>query len=212
MKKLSFLLIIVVIFCVGNLFAETSWNYGWENGGTNFGSWNYPITENSTAQAHSGTHSLKITRGNSGGTPDTYIWWVNGLQNGDTVTASIWVYASTGTNEAPRGRIWAGYARNDDPTAYAGSAGGPSEYAGNPSWEKQTYTWTFDVGDPPRDAMVIKARVYDAEGDFIYIDDTEITVSRDTAEIMNADGEVLPEPITALFLLPFLALLLRKRN
>ena len=205
----------LIVFTVGfvlfsaNVFGALNWSYGWEDGGTNFGSYKTVITQNSTEKAYEGTRSLKITRGSSG-TPDTYIWWVNGLQNGDTVTASMWVQAATGTNEAPRGRIWAGYARDNNFAAYAGSAYGPDEYAGTPTWDKQTYTWTFDEGSPTRNAMVIKARVYDNEGDYIYIDNTEITVSRDTAEIMNAAGVMLPEPAVALILLPFLALLRRK--
>ena len=204
MKKLLSILSVGILILTSAASAATSWDYGWEDGGTNFGSWDFPVTQNSTDQAHSGTHSLKITRGPN--RPDTYIWWVNGLQNGDTVTASMWVQTSTGTNESPRGRIWAGYARNNDFSDYAGSASGNENYAGTPSWEQISHTWTFDAGDPVRDAMVIKARVYDNDGDFIYIDNTEITVSRDTAEIMNAAGDMIPEPAVALILLPFLAL------
>ena len=217
MKKLLSILSVVILILTSTATAATSWDYGWEDGGTNFGSYTTSpavvTTENSAEQAYAGSRSLKIIEEPRKSTPQVYVWWVDGLQNGDTIDASFWVYSENGSSEYPRGRIYAHKTLNSDFTAYAGSLGGMDEYAGTTTWEKADYSWTFD-GLGITNGLVIEARIYsDSSGpglNTIYIDDTEITVSSDTAEIMNAAGDMLPEPAVALILLPFFALLRRK--
>jgi len=47
--------------------------------------------------------------------------------------------------------------------------------------------------------LVVEARAYPSNTT-IYVDQTSITVSRDTATIMDAAGNIVPEPAAALVL------------
>ena len=220
MKKLLTITAIAALFCSASAFAALSWSYGWEDGtGTNIGSYTYSpaviLTENSTEQAYEGTHSLKMVEDPKNSTPQVYVWWVNGLQNGDVVHASFWVYSENGPTEYPKGRIYAHRTRNNDIKAYGGSLGGMSGYAGATNWDQASYTWTFDGDGTVTNGLVVEARIYSSSDpglNTLYIDSTAITVSNNNATIMNAAYQVIPEPfLFSGLLLGLGALFLRKK-
>ena len=194
MKNL--VLFVSFLFVVSWAFADQSDTYGWEDGvGTALGSYLGVILENSTEQAYEGTHSLKITEDPISGTPQTYIWWITGLTDGDIIDASFWVYDFNEEASYPKGRIWAHY--TDDPTdiySYAGSAGGNEEYS-TIGWSQLSWSWTFDSSGGTRDGFVVEARIYSgsaAPDNVIYIDSAAITVSSDTATIHSCAPPATP--------------------
>ncbi|MEN8162514.1 MAG: hypothetical protein ABFS37_00155 [Acidobacteriota bacterium] len=195
MKRAAIVTIAVLALAVAPAWAEQNGTFGWEDGTTTaLGTYGANITlENSAEQAHGGTRSLKIIESPLSGTPQAFIWWVTGLTDGDTVTASFWVHDVTpGAN--PSGRIWGHYTPvGGDINSYGGSAGGNGDYSGTTEWTELSYTWTFDSNAGANDGLIVEARIYSGtDGDFIYIDDAAITVSSDTAIIYAADGGVVP--------------------
>lgn len=77
--------------------AATS-TYGWEDGvGTILGSYNDIDAFNvgSPDPVHSGSRSLKLVDKASSGTPQAYVAWITGLEDGDTVEAGFWRYDIT---------------------------------------------------------------------------------------------------------------------
>lgn len=187
----------VVLAALGVLgataFAQQSMTFDWEDGvSTALGTMYNAVLENTTAQAQSGTHSLKYTKSpNSGSTPQAYIWWITGCADGDVIDASFYVYDVT-PGTYPSGRIWAHY--TSDPSninSYSGSASGPSAYSSGTGWEQMTGQWVFaSSGDD--DGIVIEARIYATAGQdsTIYIDNASVTTTSSTAIIHNAGGGV----------------------
>lgn len=213
MKKLVCLAAFAV--AVVSTQASLTWEFGWEDGtstaieqyGTNL------TMENSDEQASEGTRSLKMIEDPASGTPQGFVWWVTGLTDGDIVTAAFDVHSAVlGTN--PRGRIWGHYTQGTtDPNNYEGSASGNLTYSDGGGWSNLSHSWTFDSDGNARNGLMVEARIYSAAaGDFIYIDNTTITVSSNTAQIMAADGAtMIPEPSTfALLGLGALALVVRR--
>ena len=203
MKRITICLSLAVcLSLVGSVFAETV-NYGWETGSGDaiLGSYgNIGSAEFSTEQAHSGDYSLKITEDPIGGTPQAYLAWVTGLQEGDVVTASVWAQSYNGTDSIPRGRLWGHYTAGDDINAYDGSASGPDEYAGATDWDCIQHSWTIAAG---KEALVIEGRIYsssDPGNNVVYFDDLCVTVPD------HASVTVVPEPNTLGLLFAGLAL------
>lgn len=198
-------LLISLLTCViATLSAQAVivWDYGWEDGtGTALGTYGNANVTNSDVVAHTGTRSLEITEAPISSTPQTYVWWVTGLQDGDGVTASFYCYDVTpGSN--PSGRIWGHYTDGLDVNNYAGSAGGNSTYSDGSGWSKLEYTWIFD-GSSGHTGLVVEARIYsgsditggtNTDGNVVYYDDASIIVSNDTAVVYNAAGASIPEP------------------
>jgi hypothetical protein len=187
---------VAAILAVAPAWAQVTDSFGWEDGTSTalgfFDSGNLTM-ENSGEQANGGTRSLKMTENPSSGTPQAYIWWVNGLVDGDQVTASFWVYDTTvGTN--PSGRIWGHYTSDPmDINSYSGSAGGNDTYSDGSGWSQLSWTWTF-ASDGDDTGLVVEARIYSgADGDFIYIDDAEISVTAAGPVTITApDGTTVP--------------------
>jgi len=201
MKKI--ILLVSFLFVVSIISANQTSTYGWEDGvETVWGFYGNANFENSTEQAHSGTHSLKYWEDPVGGTPQGYIWWVTGLTDGDQITASFWVYDINDSLSYPKGRIWAHYTSDPlDIDSYSGSAGGNDAYSVGPGWSQLSWTWTFaSSGDD--DGIVIEARIYLATTpgpgeNYIYIDDTQIEITSDTGTIYTLPVEL--SSFTALF-------------
>ena len=192
MKKMIALMIVTAMAVAANAAVVT---YGWEDGGDVLGTYGLVTASNDSENVHSGNSALKLVDGGSG-TPQAYVGWITGLQDGDQVSASFWAYDTTPEGENPKGRIWGHYTTDDaDITVYGGSASGNGAYSDGPGWTYLEYTWTFvaDGGDSYglRDGLVIEGRTYTALGDTIWYDDLTITAP-DHATIVVP----VPEPAT----------------
>lgn len=196
MKRAAIVMIAVLTLAAAPLWAQTR-TFDWEDG-TSTALGKYPADpgsnltmENSSEQAHGGTQSLKMIEDPANSTPQAYIWWVTGLADGDTITASFWVY-STVAGANPRGRIWGHYTDSVDVLSYTGSASGNGDYNPGTGWSQLSWTWAFDGTDPTHEGLIVEARIYsDADGDFIYIDDASITVTAAGPVVITApDGSV----------------------
>lgn len=200
----------VVALCAAPALASQTASYGWEDGGTIFGYYNSGSGEitatNSSDQAYSGSSSLEIVEDPTGGTPQIWIGFVTGLQDGDTIDASFWAFDDS-EGSSPSVRIWGAYALSSDVSSYEGSAGGNSTYSEGTGWGQLSHSWTFDSDGGTRDALVIQIRMYsDSDSSPIYVDDLEVTTSSDTAVINFA-----PAP-GALALLGLAGLAARRRR
>lgn len=147
--------------------SAASVSYGWEDGGNvlgQFDSGNENMQySNTDALAYSGSYALLVEDldPNDGGTPQGYLAWVNGLTDGDTVTASFWVY-DPAEGAAPSARIWGHYTDDAaDVDSYAGSAGGNNTYSSG-GWSQLSNTWTFDSDGGSRDGLMVEVRFYDS--------------------------------------------------
>ena len=137
----------------------------WEDGTStilgSFGS-NLVGVANVTSPAnpvHTGTHSLTLTEDPHSGTPQAYIAYIEGLQDGDSVTASFWAFDTT-AGGSPSLRIWGHWANDGDVNSYAGSASGPGTYSAGTGWEEISYTWTLDANVTTGTALVVECRLY----------------------------------------------------
>lgn len=171
---------------VGSASAGTvSGTYGWEDGGTILGSFGGNMNaENYVAGdpgfVYSGSASLFIFEEPLSGTPQAYVAWITGLQDGDVIDGSFWAWDDTpGTN--PSVRIWGHYGvAADGIDSYEGSAGGNSTYSGETVWSNLGHSWTFDSAGGTRDSLIIEVRLYAGSGagqNFAYIDDLAVTVT-----------------------------------
>lgn len=191
MKRL-FLVLAAMILMAGSAQAYEV-NYGWEDGGTILGNY-HPITvTNVTEYAHSGSSSLKLVDGGVD-TPQAYVGWINGLTDGDVVTAGFWVYDTT-LGQSPSGRIWGHYTNDEtDIDSFISSASGNYSYGDVSGWNYLEYTWTYDSAGNTQSGFVIEARTYSNAGDTIWIDDLTITAP-DTAVILTPEtASAVPVP------------------
>ncbi|XOV79426.1 MAG: ExeM/NucH family extracellular endonuclease [Aestuariibacter sp.] len=170
-------------------------DYGWEDGATILGEYSASHIRyaNSALQTRSGGYALQVEDFDpiDNGTPQSFVGWVNGLTDGDTVTVSFWVYDDSA--DRPAGRVW-GHYTNDSSNidAYAGSAGGNSTYTDGSGWQELSHTWTFDSNNSSRDGLVIEFRLYDSAAfttGSVFIDDIQITASAGAITLPN--GEVI---------------------
>lgn len=193
MKKFMFAAMILA-FAALSVNAQTI-TYGWEDGETILGQYSDITATNVGAPdpVHSGLRSLKLVDGAASGTPQAYVAWITGLNDGDEITASFWRYDTT-PGTAPSARIWGHYTDGtiDD---YAGSASGNYDYGDGLGWDETSFTWTFDA-DTSRTGLVIEARTYSNSGDTVWIDDLTITAPEHaTIEVAG-----VPEPATMVLL------------
>ncbi|NOQ23458.1 MAG: hypothetical protein GQ565_12535 [Candidatus Aegiribacteria sp.] len=166
--------VLILLFAVSQIaIADITVNCGWEGTATILGM--YPdtciIASIATDPVHSGTQSLYVEDNAPSGTPQAFVAWIVGLQNGDEVTGSFWRYDMT-PDAAPKCRIWGHW--NDDPndiTGHNGSAGGNSDYGPGTGWDETSYTWTVVDGHT---GLVIECRTYSSAGDIVWIDDMTI--------------------------------------
>lgn len=130
---------------------------------------------------HTGLRSLTLAEGPHTGTPQAYIAYIEGLQNGDQVTASFWAYDVT-PDVSPSLRIWGHWGTDGDVGSYVASASGPSGYSTGIGWEKIEFTWTLDTGAvPAATALIVECRLYSTPATDplgytqYFIDDVEVT-------------------------------------
>ena len=175
---MKYLLLIAAL----SLVAVPAWSqitccYSWEDGGTilssygnvadatnvtgpQTGSQGSTLPDYTCPGAYDGNGYLHIAEDPHDGTPEAYIAWVTGLNEGDVVTASFYGYDLT-PGASPSLRIWGGWTpvggTIDD---YAGSASGNYDYTAGTGWDYLEFTWTFDSNAGANDGLVIKARLY----------------------------------------------------
>lgn len=157
--------------------------------------------EDDTNHVRSGQYSLGLTdTSGSGTTPQAFVGWVTGLQNGDQVTASFWVYDTS--SGSPSGRIWGHYTSdvNNIYSLTTSTSANNQTYSASTGWSQLAYTWTFNSNSGKNTGLVIEARSYDtADGrdNTIYIDDLSITAPNH-AKIITPSA--VPVPGSALLL------------
>ncbi len=188
MKKVTISLVaaaVVALFALP-VVAQTTASCSWEDGSSTilgfFGNLADPQNVGAPEPVHTGARSLRVTEAPEGGTPQAFLGFVEGLTDGDVVTASFWGYDTTPA-ASPSLRIWGSYATSGDINNYSGSAGGNSDYTDGTGWSQVSHTWTFDSDGGTRDALNIHARLYSSTGgggDTFYIDDIEVTTSAGT--------------------------------
>jgi hypothetical protein len=184
--------------------------YSWEDGGTVlglFGSGDPPIIATNVGTNNpvwDQDRSLRLEDNSPSGTPQAYVAWIKGLQDGDQVDASIWRYDEA-VGEPPSTRIWGHW--NDDPDdvyGFNGSAGGNDDYGPESGWDMVSWSWTVGSGHT---GLVVEMRTYSEPGDTVWVDLLEVTAP-DHATIV-----VAPEPGSlALLGLGAVAALRRRRS
>ncbi|WP_054691179.1 hypothetical protein [Desulfosarcina cetonica] len=194
MMKQIMILVVGLLLLAGPVSAATV-TYSWEDGETILGSYSAITATNDTTIAHSGNSSLELVDGGASGTPQAYVGWVTGLLDGDTVTASFWVYDTT-LGTSPSGRLWGHYTRDvTDINSYVGSPGVGSDYSDGTGWSYLEYSWTFNSGTD-NNGWVIEARTYSGLNDTIWVDDLTI-IAPDYATIYTAGSTTAPAPVPA---------------
>ena len=210
MKALAGILV-VGLLVTPVLAAQVTDSYGWEDGvgtilgsygnltdptnvtGPQTGSQGSTLPDYTCPGANSGDRYLHVAEDPHYGTPQAFVAWVTGLNDGDVIDASFFGYDIT-AGASPSLRIWGSYSPSDDINDYLGSAGGNDEYTDGTGWDDVAHQWTFAGGDG--NALVVQARLYstpatsDPDHTDYWIDDVTVTAP-DTANIVFP-----PEPGT----------------
>jgi hypothetical protein len=200
------------------LYAEFGWEDGVSTVQSYYVSGSAELTfENSMDVASEGRRSLMIMEEPRNSTPQAFIFWVTGLDQGDAVVSSFDVYDVT-PGASPSGRIWGHKTVDGDIDSYAGSVGGNSTYSDGYGWTNLQQTWFFESEGPETNGIVVEARIYSGTGsvqgtndggNVIYVDRAWVVVSNDNAMIQLPDGSYVPEPVLGLGVLAGLVLLRR---
>ena len=157
--------------------AQVTSYYSWEDDGTILGSYGNLVDATNVAGAqmgsqgstlpdyecpgaYHGTRYLHVAEDPHSGTPQAFLCWVVGLQEGDIVDAMFYGYDLT-PGASPSQRIWGSYTETGgDINSYSGSAGGNDTYTAGTGWGLVSYTWTFWSDGGLHDGLVIQSRLY----------------------------------------------------
>ncbi len=201
-------------------------DFGWENGATVMGYYGTNVFFDNVMGPqtglnanvpydcpgpNSGTHYLKMEENPHSGTPQGYVGFIEGLTDGDVITATLYFYDIT-DGASPSGRLWGHYGVSGDVNSYSGSPGTGSDYSLGTGWNQVSASWTFDSALNTRDAWILEARIYSSPStdatvaSDIFIDDLHVEVSNDNATITFA-----PEPASLALLALGGLVLLRRR-
>lgn len=216
MRKVTCLLAVVALVCVTPTYASQTLSYGWEDGvGTILGSYGNLVDPlNVASPVHSGDRALQVTEAPHYSTPQAYVAWITGLNDGDVISADFWAYDDT-PGGSPSVRIWGHWGTSTDITDYRGSASGPYDYSGDPNdvWSNMSHSWTFeaDPNDATKSSLIVEYRLYstpstDPNGSTDYWCDDITVTAPDGATIHFA-----PEPGSLLLLFGMGALAFRRR-
>ena len=184
-KRMALILVAVAAFAVSAVANPLPViTCGWEDPGTTVLGF-YPadgsgqIVTNVTAPdpVYDGDRALRIEDTLPSGTPQAFVAFVYGLEDGDQVTAGFWRYDDT-PDGSPSCRIWGHWNDElpDNPDGYSGSASGNLDYGTGTGWEWTEYTWTVVDGHT---GLVIECRTYSSPGDTVWIDGLEIIPPED---------------------------------
>jgi hypothetical protein len=200
MKKVTISLVaaaVVALFALP-VAAQGTQACGWEDGTSTilgfFGNLVNPTNVGAPEPVHTGARSLRVTESPEGGTPQAFVAFIEGLTDGDMISASFWGWDDT-PSASPSLRIWGHYALSGDINSYAGSAGGNSTYTDGTGWSQVSMDWTFDSDGGTRDALIVEARLYSPTGEEpdYYVDDVEVTSSAGTITLACGTGGVAVE-------------------
>ncbi len=182
----------LLLLAAGGAAAQQTLTFGWEDGfSTVFGTdGNVGGTANVTDVVHTGTNALYGYEDPVGGTPQLYVAWIDGLRDGDVVTASFWAYDIT-PGVAPSARIWAHYT-DEHFLDHTGSAGGNGDYSTGTGWEELGWTWTYDGTDPTHEGLMIEFRMYSSAGAVDYWCDDVTVTAPDHARIWFPNQNPVP--------------------
>lgn len=176
MSRLLLMMLALALLC--SAASAGTVTYGWEDGATVlslYGDGTPPIIVTNVGApdpVHGGSYSLLLEDNSPTGTPQAYLAFIVGLQDGDEVTASFWRYDTT-PGASPSCRVWAHW--NDtfcNIDGYNGSASGNDDYGPGTGWDETS--WTYTVADG-HTGLVIECRTYSNPGDSVWIDDMTIT-------------------------------------
>jgi len=151
--------------CAG--VASTTHTYDWSDGGTVLGIYG------NVGSATNVNGVLELVESPLSSTPQAYLSYVQGLSDGDEVTACFDDLDTT-PDGSPSLRIWATYLKADG--SYGGSAGGNSTYSG--AGVPLCHTWTYDSDSGERTVLNIQTRLYSGSGDgenIFYVDNLSVT-------------------------------------
>ena len=155
-------------------------DYGWEDNGTVVGIYPDPLLPSIIATnvpswtgnpVHGGNFCLKLEDNAESGTPQAFLAYAWGLQDGDEITVGFWRYDTT-PDAAPSVRLW-GHWNDELPgnlDGYSGSASGDWEYGPGDARDYTSFVYTV-AGNT---GLVIEARTYSAAGDIVWLDDLHI--------------------------------------
>jgi hypothetical protein len=149
-----------------------------------------------------GDRSLRLQDNAESGTPQAYLAYIWGLEDGDQVTAWFYRYDDT-PDGAPSCRIWGHWNDElpDNPDGYSGSAGGNNDYGVDVGWGLLEHTWTVAEGHT---GLVIEVRTYSGIGDTVWIDSFTVippgdcTVQTPDMLVVGTEGRTLTD-VKALF-------------
>ncbi len=210
MKKLF---VIALVLIAVPAFAQQTLNYSWEDGGTilgfygsnlccdtnvsgpQTGSQGSTLPDYTCPGAVDGTYYLHVAEDPHTGTPQAFLCWVVGLQEGDIVDAMFYGF-DTSLGASPSQRIWGSYTETGgDINSYSGSAGGNDAYTAGEGWDLVTHSWTFWADGGLHDGLVIQSRLYstpstnDPDHTDFWIDDITVTAPAHATIIF-------PEPVS----------------
>jgi len=165
--------------------AQQTVTCGWEGSETILGNDGDILASiETTSPIYNGTQSLKLVDDAISGTPNAFVGWVTGLDDGDKVAVTVWRFDDT-PGSAPSCRLWARW--NDDPSDINiddGSASGQSDYGPGTGWDMTEYEWTVADGHT---GIVITIRTYSNAGDTVWIDDLTVIAPSTATIIVPSD-------------------------
>ncbi len=204
---------------VASAGVSVSGSFGWDDGGTVMGSYGENITFANVLDPFGDSGSdraLKLTESPLGGTPQGYLGWITGLDDGDTINVSM---MGLGDGDLTgKVRLWAHYTTSDV-ASYGGSAGGSNAYSTSATeWTMLTHEWTFSGGAASggdHTGLVIEARLYaysDNEDPSGWIDDINIDVFSANSDVQISFPSIPAPGALALLGLAGIADRRRRRN
>tara|TARA_B100001059_G_scaffold233441_1_gene273505 strand:+ start:9499 stop:10164 length:666 start_codon:yes stop_codon:yes gene_type:complete len=221
MKAFALLAATTVLGAASVASAGVSFNgaFNWDDGGTVMGSYGSNVTFANIVDPFGDSGSdraLKITEDPLSGTPQGYVAWIDGLNDGDVINVSMMGLGDgvlTG-----KIRLWAHYTTSDI-TSYGGSAGGSNSYSASATeWTMLSNEWTFSGGTASggdHTGLVIEARLYaysDNEDSSGWVDDITVDVFTTSSDVEISFASVPAPGALALLGLAGIAGRRRRRN
>ncbi len=200
----AFALGIAAVLATSTLgLADTvSATYDWEDGGTIVGSYGNLGSATNVYWDPTQGNVVELTEDPVSGTPQAFVAWITGLNDGDIIDASFLGFGDG--EDFSKVRIWAHYTTGgiDD---YGGSAGGNNTYSGE-EWTLLSDQWEFSGGTDgggDHTGLVIEARIYTYSGQLMnsaFVDDLSVSVTAEDVSGIEIHTPAIPAPGALAFL------------